>query len=288
MPDNAPGDVGFGEELKRNRLLREVSLESIAAATKISVRHLEALERGDFARLPAPVFTRGFIRAYADFLGLDPHEMVNAYLSEIGVPTAASAPVSKTSRGPSSRVTIIAILAAAVGVLIGAALWRRARRPHPIPPHPALLPPVSLSPHIRQVPPPSSATSAAAPGGGSAPARPAADPSAASSDVPAPSEPAGVAALGSTDALSLTIRFDADCWSRIFGDDRLLFSGTLRRGDERRFAASRSFRVTVGNAGAVRISINGRDLPPLGAAGEVVRDVRLDAERVNEILSRRG
>src|SRR5450759_5714097 len=77
-----PADVGFGEELRRNRLAREVSLQSIATATKISVRSLEALERGDFARLPAPVFTRGFIRAYASYLGLDPEEMVNAYLSD--------------------------------------------------------------------------------------------------------------------------------------------------------------------------------------------------------------
>src|SRR5512135_3747180 len=77
------GEIGFGEELRRQRLVREVPLESIAAATKISVRYLEALERSDFSRLPAPVFTRGFIRAYATHLGLDPEEMVNAYLSDL-------------------------------------------------------------------------------------------------------------------------------------------------------------------------------------------------------------
>src|SRR5215831_10313296 len=55
----------FGEDLRRERLIRDVSLEEISAATKISVRLLTALEKSDVAKLPAPVFTRGFIRAYS-------------------------------------------------------------------------------------------------------------------------------------------------------------------------------------------------------------------------------
>ena len=75
--------LSFGEELRRERLIREVSLEEISAATKISVRLLTALEESDLSRLPAPVFTRGFIRAYSRHLGLDPDEMVNAYLADV-------------------------------------------------------------------------------------------------------------------------------------------------------------------------------------------------------------
>ena len=73
----------FGEELRRERLIRGVSLEEISAATKISVRLLTALEASDVRKLPAPVFTRGFIRAYARHLGLDMDEMVNAYLADV-------------------------------------------------------------------------------------------------------------------------------------------------------------------------------------------------------------
>ena len=73
----------FGEELRRERLIREVSLEEISAATKISVRLLTALESSDVKKLPAPVFTRGFIRSYSRHLGLDPDEMVNAYLADL-------------------------------------------------------------------------------------------------------------------------------------------------------------------------------------------------------------
>src|SRR5262245_66295224 len=73
----------FGEELRRERIIRDVSLEEISAATKISIRLLTALESSDVSRLPAPVYSRGFIRAYARYLGLDPEEMINAYLADV-------------------------------------------------------------------------------------------------------------------------------------------------------------------------------------------------------------
>ena len=72
----------FGEELKRERELREFTLRDVSESTKISLRHLEALERNDFEQLPGGVFNRGFVRAYAQFIGVDPEAMVNAYLLE--------------------------------------------------------------------------------------------------------------------------------------------------------------------------------------------------------------
>src|SRR5450759_5172026 len=122
-----PADVGFGEELRRNRLAREVSLQSIATATKISVRSLEALERGDFARLPAPVFTRGFIRAYASYLGLDPEEMVNAYLSDTSSASPRPQPVgggAVVSRTWSRAAWLIAAAVVGLGIIVAGAAWR--------------------------------------------------------------------------------------------------------------------------------------------------------------------
>ena len=74
----------FGEQLRRERELRKVSLEEIAEATKISVRYLRALEENDFSQLPGGVFDRGFVRAYAQFVGLDEDATVEAYLAERG------------------------------------------------------------------------------------------------------------------------------------------------------------------------------------------------------------
>jgi len=72
----------FGEELRRERELRAISLREVAEATKVNLRYLEAIERNQFDRLPGGVFNRGFVRAYAEFIGVDPEAMVNAYLLE--------------------------------------------------------------------------------------------------------------------------------------------------------------------------------------------------------------
>src|SRR6266852_3516634 len=84
MPDQDPTPpqselASFGEELRREREIRGISLKEIADATKISKRFLEAIERNDHKTLPAPVFTRGFIREYARYLGLQTEDMVNRY-----------------------------------------------------------------------------------------------------------------------------------------------------------------------------------------------------------------
>ncbi|HXH92200.1 MAG TPA: helix-turn-helix domain-containing protein, partial [Thermoanaerobaculia bacterium] len=84
MPDQDPTPLqselaSFGEELRREREIRGISLKEIADATKISKRFLEAIERNDHKTLPAPVFTRGFVREYARYLGLSSEEMVNRY-----------------------------------------------------------------------------------------------------------------------------------------------------------------------------------------------------------------
>ncbi len=72
--------VSFGEELKRERELREITLREVSESTKISLRYLEALERNAFENLPGGVFNRGFVRAYSKFIGIDPESMVDAYL----------------------------------------------------------------------------------------------------------------------------------------------------------------------------------------------------------------
>src|SRR2546430_15817527 len=71
--------ASFGEELRREREIRGISLKEISDATKISKRFLEAIEKNDHRTLPAPVFTRGFVREYARYLGLSVEEIVNRY-----------------------------------------------------------------------------------------------------------------------------------------------------------------------------------------------------------------
>ncbi len=62
--------LSFGDKLKRERERRKISLDQIAASTKIGTRYLQALEDEDIARLPGGAYNRGFLRAYAHFLAL--------------------------------------------------------------------------------------------------------------------------------------------------------------------------------------------------------------------------
>ena len=105
----------FGETLRRERELRQISLREISEATKINLRYLDALERDDFRHLPGGVFNKGFVRAYAQFVGIDPETMVTAYLEEEGRQQARALRVGGSTAGPLEG-------AAAAGSL-GLRLW---------------------------------------------------------------------------------------------------------------------------------------------------------------------
>src|SRR5512142_2683419 len=72
----------FGAELREARERKGVSLRQIAAATKISVGALEALERNDISKLPGGIFSRAFVRSYATEIGLDPDETIRKFLAQ--------------------------------------------------------------------------------------------------------------------------------------------------------------------------------------------------------------
>jgi cytoskeleton protein RodZ len=71
----------FGDKLKREREMRAITLEEIADATKIGTRSLRALEEEHFDQLPGGIFNKGFVRAYAKFLGIDEEQAVADYMS---------------------------------------------------------------------------------------------------------------------------------------------------------------------------------------------------------------
>lgn len=130
----------FGEELRRERELREFTLREVSESTKISLRHLEALERNDFEQLPGGVFNRGFVRAYSQFIGVDPEAMVNAYLLEEQARSThggsherylrrrstpeprAAAPAADAASGPSGRWNRPILLVGLVVAVVAAAL----------------------------------------------------------------------------------------------------------------------------------------------------------------------
>ncbi|MEO8251847.1 MAG: helix-turn-helix domain-containing protein [Chloroflexota bacterium] len=84
MTDREP--TKLGEVLRTAREARFIDLARVERDTKIRVQYLSALERGDYRDLPGSVYTRGFLRNYALYLGLDPEYLIDLYRLESGVP----------------------------------------------------------------------------------------------------------------------------------------------------------------------------------------------------------
>ncbi len=84
----------FGPRLRQERERRQISLESIAANTKISVSLLQGLERDDVKRWPAGIFRRSFVRAYAQAIGMDPDAVLRDFLERFPDPGAAPDPAA--------------------------------------------------------------------------------------------------------------------------------------------------------------------------------------------------
>ena len=278
----------FGEELKRSRELKDVSREQLAAATKVSLRQIEALELGRFDLLPALVFSRGFVRAIAVFLGLDGEASVAEFSrlhrdwstaeAENAAPLILSGSVprlSKPRRAVSTDTTVrgLAIAAALALATAGAALLKSRASSGPAPASTSAAPlreraesgPASLG-----IPPAIARATVAlppeAPRAEDAPAVvPAAQPSAEAS------VPAG--------AITISLTFAEDCWTELYADGKKLAVETFAKGTTREFSGYRQYTVTLGNAGGVHITVNGRPIQPLGEPGKVVRNVVIDEAR---------
>jgi len=100
--------VSLGDELRREREFREISLRDISEATKINMRILEAIEKNDFKILPGGIFARNFIRAYAEFVGLDPEVAVRKFQDQSSQIVEEKVPpfvvsLARTKNPPTSR-----------------------------------------------------------------------------------------------------------------------------------------------------------------------------------------
>ncbi|HAD26666.1 MAG TPA: hypothetical protein DCF61_13110 [Alphaproteobacteria bacterium] len=114
---------GVGYDLRRARLAANCSVADICGAIRISERHLQAIEAGQFAELPGSTYVSGFVRTYAGYVGLDPDEIILRLKTETNVPKLKPEDLhfpepERESRAPSLVVVIAALLCA--GLLYGA------------------------------------------------------------------------------------------------------------------------------------------------------------------------
>ncbi len=239
--------VPFGGWLRRQRELRQVSLREIADTTKVSIRYLEALEEDRFDVLPAPVFAKGFLREYARYVGLDPDEVVNTYLTaqSEAQPEETVEHWTAPSRRSSPEWTsgLLLALAVVVVLVLVAAVAFYAERSRETP---AAVPPVIATP-----PPPPE---------------------------PVMSEPATARA-----PLVVTMDFAEDCWVEATVDGQRRLSELHVQGESLMLEADDEVVLTLGNARAVRIEVNGRQYEMDVGSGRIVRDVRIDLETARQL-----
>lgn len=274
MPDQEPQThaaaselAAFGEDLRKEREIRGISLKEIADATKISKRFLEALERNDHKTLPAPVFTRGFVREYARYVGLNAEELVNRYNFAAAnddriekPPTVAKYPEQLprdiTPKPPAKRGIPAfsswngnAIFALVIVIALGAvAYWavqnKRGAQEAEIPdaPIPVTTTKAAVVPPIAAPKPPDDST------------------------------------------LHLEIDVVRNSWVELYADDKRVFRNEMFAGAHHTFDANEGFRfVNIGNAAGLTMTLNGTPVPPLGDEGEVVKNKAFDRETLNSL-----
>jgi cytoskeletal protein RodZ len=130
--------VGFGTELRQQRVKRGVELEAIAASTRVSIRHLRALEDERSGDLPGGVFNKGILRSYCEVVGLEEQEWMNRFASsELNTSTepdwetfAESVRQHRLSHsGPQQRRWFGVFLMVAALVALGWVAWHFTVRP---------------------------------------------------------------------------------------------------------------------------------------------------------------
>jgi cytoskeleton protein RodZ len=253
-----------GVRLREAREKRGVSLKQLATRTRISVMSLEALERSDLSRLPGGIFTRAFVRAYAEEVGLDPDRTIQDFIAELppeaAVATAHSSAVEDGEKLESDRRAVATALRLVLVSLpiIALVIYYGAQRAPAADARSA----EPAAAHIEATDTPR-----------------AAEPAAASPDA------ATAAAVGvPTSGLAMELAPRAKCWVSVTTDGEQVFSGLMTAGDKRMVTAKEQITLNVGDAGAFAYTLNGRAGKPLGAPGEVV-STRITLANLQEFLT---
>jgi cytoskeleton protein RodZ len=292
--------ASVGAYLRDLRTRRGVSLDELARTTRVAQRYLQALENDAFEELPAPVFIRGFIRAYCQALGEPPHEALVYYDGHDGrtPPLPARLVAAARAEGGDPRPRGAIVVSLVLTLVLGIALFTVALVIRPGGDR-AERSTIEVRPELRPAPPLGTVPSESAP---SAPAvapapppapvrRPAAGPTPATAAAPAatarpvtpptrPSAPAVPATapgpnldafVGSVSSPYRLIARTSDVtWIRVRTEDGRSSEETLPAGEVREWVSDRPFVVAVGNAGGVSFELNGRALPSLGPRGVVI------------------
>ena len=262
-----PSAESFGKLLADARATRKLTLQQVSASTKIPVSKLQAIERDEIGSLPGGIFTRGFVRSYAEAVGLDPQETL-AQFEEQFPEESSVASLHATIEGRANEEFVkqqrtakgliwVAVLATPLVVWLWAALASGDRQPATAD--------EAVSDEVRF--PGASAEGPELPAGATVVDPPRVDSAVSPETLPVvQDDPA---------ELTMEISATSDCWVQASTDGDIVVSRILRPGDaEVVVVAQTAIDLRIGDAGAFVFTINQRPGRALGGTGEVV-DVRV-------------
>jgi len=250
--------ASLGQELKRERELRGISLEEIATTTKISLRFLQALENDHLEVLPGKFFIKGILRAYAKSLGLEEEYVLNKYYEDSLLKEQALEKELKEekNRKKSSQkrfnffnIIFISVLL----LLIFLSFYFISRSP-------------KNSTPLQETQAPATFQEEAA--------------------VPLPEpRPVSLPETEEVEELNLEISFLEDTWIQVYADGELTsIDGVKKPGEEVSIKAQKELILHLGNAGGISYYLNGKKGKSLGSAGAVVKNIKITLDNYDQFL----
>lgn len=259
----------LGAYLKIKREQLGFSLQDVSSKTKINIPYLEYIENENYISLPNEVFIKGFLRSYAKVLGVPEPEVLRRY-QQWKIDHQAPMGISSESRSPQEtkphrpkwmegdqsedlKKKWIMYGLSAIGIMI------------------VLMVLFSKKDEEGRVDDPGGSAGARQAGGGAVPAAPltAAPATAVQTAVepPKPREPS-----------RLTIIAIDRSWVSVVIDDGVTKEFSLHPSDEVTVIADKKFLLNIGNAGGVKVSLNGKPVGPFGKKGQIVRGIKLGTD----------
>ncbi len=236
-----------GQILRAERLKKSLTIKDIEHATSIRALYITSIEEDHYEVIPGEVYLKGFIRNYANYLGLNGNELVDLYreAQADAAPKTVVQAAPPLSSNPIPKVQLLSLISpklAATAIIlvavVGIGFWAYGGQPGPAVPQRDNQVQQPITDQAQQVP---------------------------QNQVPvAPVNPAN------TKPVNVQAKFSEECWTLVTADGKQIYEGTPKIGESFNWEAQNNLIIKAGNASAIDVTFNGQPQGKMGGKGDVV------------------